>query len=109
MNKDATICTYQIGKPTPKYEAPIINYRVAYYDDNVNIIMSKTDYETLNKYAYMGQTQQDKIDGLNNIIDELEKYLKEQQEHYRYVKDNRYRRFLCKNLDKLNELKGDNK
>ena len=40
-----------------------------------------------------------------DIIDELEKSWKKQQEHYRYIKDNRYRTFLGKNLDKLKELK----
>ena len=47
------------------------------------------------------------IERLNNIINELEKCWKDQQEKYRYYKDNRYRTFLSKNLDKLQELKGD--
>ena len=51
------------------------------------------------------EDMQNEIDRLNNIINELEKYWKEQQEHYRYYKDNRYRTFLSKNLDKLKELK----
>ena len=42
---------------------------------------------------------------LNNIINKLEKSWKEQQEYYRYRKDNRYRTFLSKNLEKLTELK----
>ena len=47
----------------------------------------------------------EEIDRLNNIINELEKSWKEQQGYYRYRKDNRYRSFLSKNLDKLKELK----
>ncbi len=50
---------------------------------------------------------QDELERYKNIIDELEKVWKEQQEHYRYYKDNRYRTFLSKNLDKLKELKGE--
>lgn len=46
------------------------------------------------------------INRLNIIIKELEKSWKEQQEHYRYIKDNRYRTFLSKNLNKIYELKG---
>ncbi|MBR1386413.1 MAG: hypothetical protein IJ568_06255 [Bacilli bacterium] len=51
----------------------------------------------------------DEIERLNNIINELEKCWKDQQEKYRYYKDNRYRTFLSKNLDKLQELKGSDK
>lgn len=50
---------------------------------------------------------QDEIERYKNIVDELEKDWKEQQEHYRYYKDNRYRTFLSKNLEKLKELKGE--
>lgn len=54
-------------------------------------------------------SQKEEIERLNNIINELEKSWKEQQEYYRYRKDNRYRSFLSKNLDKLKELKENNK
>lgn len=45
------------------------------------------------------------IERLSNIINELEKEWKKQQEYYIHYKDNRYRTFLSKNLDKLKELK----
>lgn len=54
-----------------------------------------------NQYEYHKE-----IERLNNIIDELEKYLKEQNdEHYSW----HYREWIRQVLDKLNELKGDNK
>lgn len=42
---------------------------------------------------------------LKSILTELEEYWENQQEHYRYYKDNRYRTFLSKNLNKIQELK----
>ena len=42
---------------------------------------------------------------LKSILTELEELWEEQQKRYRYIKDNRYRRFLSKNLDKIQELK----
>lgn len=46
------------------------------------------------------------IERLNNIIENIEKYLKEQNdEHYSW----HYREWIRQVLDKLNELKGDNK
>ena len=48
----------------------------------------------------------EEINRLNNIINELEKWLKEQNdEHYSW----HYREWIRQVLDKLNELKGDNK
>ncbi len=60
--------------------------------------------ESINNDRYKYQKE---ISRLNNIINELEKTWKEQQEHYRYYKDNRYRTFLSKNLEKLKKLKGE--
>lgn len=78
--KEYEICSYQIGKPSPKYEAPIINYRVYMQDkDNIFIQMRKRDYEILNKYAYMGQIQQEEIDRLNKDIKILQNMLIESQ------------------------------
>ena len=56
---------------------------------------------------YKGRLLIDELERYKNIIDELEKDWKKQQEHYRYYKDNRYRTFLSKNLEKLKELKGE--
>ena len=47
------------------------------------------------------------VERLNNIIDELEKYLKKQMEYYKLDTDYYVEYKLT--LDKLNELKGDNK
>lgn len=53
---ELTAFTYQIGMPNPENIAPIINIQVRKYDDdNVSIYMSKQDFETLAKYAYIGQ------------------------------------------------------
>jgi len=49
----------------------------------------------------------EEINRLNNIIDELEKYLKKQMEYYKLDTDYYVEYKLT--LDKLNELKGDNK
>ena len=49
----------------------------------------------------------DEIQRLNNIIDGLEKYLKKQMEYYKLDTDYYVEYKLT--LDKLNELKGDNK
>jgi hypothetical protein len=56
---------------------------------------------------YQGQLLINEIFRLNNIIDELEKYLKKQMEYYKLDTDYYVEYKLT--LDKLNELKGDNK
>ena len=39
----------------------------------------------------------------------LRECIEKQREHYRYFKDNRYRRFLSELVDKMNELEGKGK
>jgi len=45
----------------------------------------------------------------DNIINAIKEELKQEQEYYRYRKDNRYRAFLSNILDKINELERGNK
>lgn len=53
---ELNIFSYQIGMPDPENMAPIINIQVRKFDDNnVSVYMSKRDFETLAKYAYIGQ------------------------------------------------------
>ena len=86
--------------------------QITYCDKIGEITTTTTTTQWLSGGRQQGKTyqlikdQQKEIERLNNIIDELENSWKEQQEHYRYIKDNRYRTFLSKNLDKLKELKG---
>jgi len=68
---------------------------------NENEILQDRIYELKDEIEKLKKENEE----LNNIIEELEKSWKEQQEYYRYRKDNRYRTFLSKNLDKLKELK----
>lgn len=47
------------------------------------------------------------IDNLQSNWNSLREWVEKQREHYRYFKDNRYRKFLSELLDKMNELEGD--
>lgn len=80
------------------------------YNRDIYIIKSKYDYD-----LYEAKLNKNKeIERLNNIINELEKYLKEREQHF--LIDNcqkeiiyEYRRIsteYTKALDKLKELKG---
>ena len=81
-------------------------------EDVEMICISKDDYDRLyGDLTYENIELQQEINRLNNIIDELEKYLKEQVFNKAgssvdlAIENHSY----CKVLDKLNELKGDNK
>ena len=74
--------------------------------DSIDLqLMVAKSVGTINELAEEEKELYDEVVRLGNVINELEKSWKEQQEHYRYYKDNRYRTFLSKNLDKLKELK----
>ncbi len=83
----------------------MISENVSRYE---NVVVRNHKEIGINDYGldYLVKIEQE-LERYKNIIDELEKVWKEQQEHYRYYKDNRYRTFLSKNLDKLKELKGE--
>lgn len=77
-----------MSKRIPK---TIISFEHNYYlDEDVFKMVNKLEQE--NKQ-------------LKSILTELEEYWENQQEHYRYIKDNRYRTFLSKNLNKIQKLK----
>ena len=84
-----------------------VNIRDYVSDDHVESIgeIARSQSSIIQALSIDNSKQEKEIERLNNIINELEKNWKEEQEYYRYRKDNRYRTFLSKNLDKLKELK----
>ena len=50
--------------------------------------------------------QRQEISDLEDNWDKLKEIIIKTQDYYRYVKDNRYRRFLSKLLDKMQEIEG---
>lgn len=54
------------------------------------------------KYCDLQQENKQLKDNWN----ELREVIRKKQDYYRYVKDNRYRKFLSELLDKMQELEG---
>ena len=48
--------------------------------------------------------QRQEISDLEDNWDELKEIIRKKQDYYRYVKDNRYRKFLSELLNKMQEL-----
>lgn len=74
-----------------------------------------------NKYSFQGidneirdsylRTSQvfDERNKLRDNWNSLRECIEKRREHYRYFKDNRYRKFLSELLDKMNELESGEK
>ena len=59
-------------------------------------------------YKYIKELQQEnKL--LNDNWNKLREVIRKKQDYYRYVKDNRYRKFLSELLDKMQEIEGNDK
>lgn len=83
-------------------------------NDIRHFILETKDYGNFDVVEYEKYKElQQEINRLNNIIDELSKWLKTERDYYfdnYYYSDfNAYGSKLNDVLDKLNELKGDNK
>ena len=50
--------------------------------------------------------QRQKINDLEDNWNKLREIIRKKQDYYRYVKDNRYRKFLSELLNKMQELEG---
>lgn len=81
--------------------------------DNVEkIIMTKEDYDRNVEQLLVDKCKAElEVERLNNIIDELEKYIKTEAKIELYKDKTAFRTFADSDdiLKKLNELKGDNK
>lgn len=73
--------------------------------------MNKKVKEFLDKSAnyevieYIGSLQKENKQLKDNWV-KLKEIIIKTQDYYRYVKDNRYRKFLSKLLDKMQEIEG---
>lgn len=75
-----------------------------------NTILVKDEYGDYQECNIKPLEMKQKYEKLKDNWNKLKEVIRKKQDYYRYVKDNRYRKFLSELLDKMQEIEGsDNK
>lgn len=96
-------------------EAKLYLEHTSYADFNLDDHQIKNRLEAIKTILKENQQLRIQISAREELIkryennwNELREVIRKKQDYYRYVKDNRYRKFLSELLDKMQELQGSN-